>query len=74
MLDTEEEKIMALFTTLHELPNDYHTEIGYNADNTVECVKVMCGYNLCWQVTKVDLLLDFVTTKLQCDYVTMHPR
>ena len=62
MYDTEEEKIMALFTAVNgKLSKNFRTEIVYDEDCKLECVKVWKGDNLCWQVTKVDLLFDFVT-------------
>ena len=71
MHGTEEEKMMALFMAVHKLPVDYHIEIGYNEGHDIECVNVLYNEKLCWQATKVDLLFDFITTKLKLDNVLM---
>ena len=64
--DTEEDKMMALFTAVHgELPKKYRMEMVYDENCKLECVKVWKGENLCWEATKLDLLFDFITTKLQ---------
>ena len=65
---TDEEKLLWLFEKVHgEMTGACYTEVGFDEEDNPVVIRCMKHSNICWEVTKVDLIFDYLTRHLDGD-------
>lgn len=56
------DKLILMFNEVHgPITGSCYTEITYNEDGNPDGINIMKDGNLCWRVSKEDLLFDYIT-------------